>query len=173
MIFYMLFLYTSVLGLGLGKILTSGLSKFSSGGDIKLRCICCIMKLFLSTQIHSFWHPYKIHIHNLRSAGLQDYRVYLTMKLQSQKVMLWFTQHSPMNIEIINAYWHQVDAFNFATLLFVCDVPKIKSSKTSFWDNKFINITLSPTSLMLHQCSSATDCMSNRVPSCLTRQRQV
>ena len=32
----MLFLYTSVLGLGLGKILTSGLSKFSSGGDIKL-----------------------------------------------------------------------------------------------------------------------------------------
>ena len=36
MIFYMFFLYTSVLGLGLGKILTSGLSKFSSGGDIKL-----------------------------------------------------------------------------------------------------------------------------------------
>ena len=43
----MLFLYTSVLGLGLGKILTSGLSKFSSGGDSKIH----VMKLFVSTQM--------------------------------------------------------------------------------------------------------------------------
>ena len=43
----MLFLYTSVLGLGLGKILTSGLSKFSSGGDIKIH----VMKPFVSTQM--------------------------------------------------------------------------------------------------------------------------
>ena len=149
MIFYMLFLYTSVLGLGLGKILTSGLSKFSSGGDSKIH----VMKLFVSTQmvadinkmknvlsvsceknwyahrihrkhleyssfylcqvpIHSFWYPNKIHTHIMRSVGLQDYRVYLTMKLQSQKIMLWFTRHSPMSIEIINAWWHQIDACN-------------------------------------------------------------
>ena len=94
--------------------------------------------------MHYFWYPHKIHTHNMRSAGLQDYRVYLTMKLQFQKVMRWCTRHRPMSIEIINAWWHQVDAYNYVKILFVWDVRKIKSSKTSFWDNKFINITLSP-----------------------------